>query len=136
MAKPLSEKERRFVEAYMGQAAGNGTEACRLAGYKGNSKVLGVQATRLLAKASVQAAIAERSKKRERKAIADADERDRRLTRLLRKKDIDPMVVIRAASELNKCGGRHLTRHEHSGPGGGPLVTRVIHEFTDADSAF
>lgn len=56
----LSERVRRFVEAFMGPAAGNGTEAARLAGYKGNAKVLGVQASRLLAKASVQSAVRDR----------------------------------------------------------------------------
>ena len=37
---------------------GNGTEACRLAGYKGNDNVLGVQSTRLLKKAKIRKKIA------------------------------------------------------------------------------
>jgi len=32
-----------FVDAYLGQAHGNATLACRIAGYKGGTNVLGVQ---------------------------------------------------------------------------------------------
>jgi phage terminase small subunit len=67
----LSERERRFIEAYMGPAAGNGTEAARLAGYTGTPKVLAVQATRLLSKAKVQAEIAARQQARCEKADID-----------------------------------------------------------------
>lgn len=65
----LSEREARFVDAYIGEAAGNGTEAARLAGYKGSASVLKVQASRLLTRANVQAALAERRKAQ----IASAD---------------------------------------------------------------
>lgn len=57
--KPLSERERRFVEAYMGKAAGNATKAATLAGYaKGSAKVT---ASRLLTKANVRTAIDSRT---------------------------------------------------------------------------
>src|SRR5690606_32972004 len=46
--RPLTEREHRFVRAYVGEAAGNGTEAARLAGYQGSNKALGVTAVRLL----------------------------------------------------------------------------------------
>lgn len=58
MAHGLTEKQRRFVEAYMGEAAGNGTEAARLAGYKGNSRTLGQVASENLAKPDIAKAIA------------------------------------------------------------------------------
>ena len=56
----------------MGPAAGNGTEAARIAGYKGKVQVLGVQATRLLKKASVHAEIASRQLVRTQQADIDA----------------------------------------------------------------
>lgn len=37
----LTLKQRKFVEAYLGKANGNATEAARLAGYKGNDVTLG-----------------------------------------------------------------------------------------------
>src|SRR5690606_33384313 len=49
---------RRFVEAYMGAARGNATEAARLAGY--SPKTAYAQGSRLLKDAEIQAAIAER----------------------------------------------------------------------------
>lgn len=60
MASGLTEKQRRFVEAYMGQAAGNGTEAARLAGYKGSDSTLGAVAHENLRKPKIAAAIDER----------------------------------------------------------------------------
>ena len=51
----LSERERRFVECYMGAAAGNATKAARLAGY--SSKTARKQGSRLLTKGHIRAAI-------------------------------------------------------------------------------
>jgi hypothetical protein len=56
--KPLTERELRFVTAYVGPANGVGAAAAKAAGYKGNAKVLTVQAGRMLSKASIQLAIA------------------------------------------------------------------------------
>ena len=53
----LSEKMRRFVEAYMGEAAGNGTKAARIAGYAGDDNVLAWTASTLLRKPKVRHAI-------------------------------------------------------------------------------
>jgi phage terminase small subunit len=57
--KALSERERRFVDAYMGKAAGNATKAAELAGY--SQKTCRQQGARLLTKVSIQAAIKQRA---------------------------------------------------------------------------
>jgi len=111
----LSERERRFVEAYMGPAAGNGTEAARLAGYKGTAKVLAVQSTRLLAKANVQSAIAARREALESQSIADAKERREILTTIARSSESDANARIRAIDVANKMDGLYIEKHEHSG---------------------
>jgi hypothetical protein len=54
----LSERERRFVEYFMGEAAGNATQAARLAGY--SAKSARHQASRLLTKRNILGAIAAR----------------------------------------------------------------------------
>lgn len=72
--KPLSEREFRFVDAFMGPAKGVGAAACKSAGYKGNPKTLTTQAQRMLAKASIQREIAARRAALTRSAIATADE--------------------------------------------------------------
>lgn len=53
----LNFRERAFVVAYVGRANGNGTEACRQAGYEGDGDTLSVQSSRLLAKDRVRRAL-------------------------------------------------------------------------------
>jgi phage terminase small subunit len=60
MRRPaLSERERRFVEHYMGSAAGNATHAARLAGY--SLKTARKQGSRLLTKGNIRAALEQRT---------------------------------------------------------------------------
>lgn len=59
-SRPLSERERQFVERFMGDAHGNGTRACELAGY--SKTTAAAQASRLLRKRKIQEAIEERRK--------------------------------------------------------------------------
>ena len=54
----LSVKERKFVEAYAGDADGNGTKAAELAGYTGSYAVLAQRAHTLLKKSEVNEALA------------------------------------------------------------------------------
>jgi hypothetical protein len=56
--KPLTHKQRRFVEAY----TGNATEAARAAGYKGNDVTLAAVGSENLRKPLIAAAIAAREK--------------------------------------------------------------------------
>ena len=74
-AKPsqLTEREDRFVDAY-GESA-NATHAARVAGYTGSDHVLGVTGSRLLKKARVASAIAERALKRKRASVASRERR-------------------------------------------------------------
>ena len=107
--KPLTLKEQRFVDAYLGSAGGNGTAACRLAGYQGNPKVLGVTAVRLLAKASIQTAVTARVRRQAKQAILTADERDKILSLIANHGTEGGR--LRAIAELNRCSGRHSIKH-------------------------
>ena len=53
----LTLKQRRFVEAYMGEACGNGVLAARLAGYKGDNNTLHNIASENVRKPTVASAI-------------------------------------------------------------------------------
>ena len=53
---------QKFLELYLANG-GNGVDACRGAGYKGNANVLHVQASRLLRTATVQEALRARTEK-------------------------------------------------------------------------
>lgn len=115
-APALSLKERRFVDAYLGSCAGNGTQAAKAAGYAGSEKVLGIQAVRLLAKARIRAAVESRQARAEEKGILAAEERDRLLSRIALAVEVkDPPTAISAVKELNKCTGRHSIKHLHEG---------------------
>jgi phage terminase small subunit len=105
--KPLSVRMRRFVDAYLGSCAGNGTRAAITAGY--SRRGADVAAVRLLGNASVRKAIKERLKRDTDDAIASADERDRLLSEAMRAHGEEWLVRIRAIAELNKVTGRHST---------------------------
>ena len=109
----LTEKERRFIEAYLGPCAGNGTQSAIAAGY--NAPGARVRAVRLLTRANVRAAIEKRQAKREEAAIADANERDRIATLAARDGQAEWRDRLKAISELNKCDGRHSMSVKHSG---------------------
>jgi hypothetical protein len=55
--RKLSLKQRRFIDAYLGSARGNGTEAARIAGYKGNAATLSQIASQNLRKRLISSAI-------------------------------------------------------------------------------
>lgn len=58
----LSVKQQLFIEAYLGKAMGNATEAARLAGYKGNDNTLGQTGDQNLKKPKIAEAVAARLK--------------------------------------------------------------------------
>jgi phage terminase small subunit len=115
MGKPrsgdLTLKERRFVDAYLGSAAGNATKAAQYAGYAVSSS--DVTASRLLGKARIRAVIDRRQAALEEKGIASAEERDLLLSRVIRDETIDVAHRINAIKELNRCTGRHSIKHLH-----------------------
>lgn len=55
----LTEKQRKFVEAYMGEANGNATDAAALAGYAGDRNQIGTMGSKNLRKPKIIAAINE-----------------------------------------------------------------------------
>jgi phage terminase small subunit len=110
-AVALTDREKGFVDAFLGTCGGNGTQAAIAAGYA--PRGARVQACRLLTKANIQFAIAERVNAREDAAIAVADERDRILSVIARDENAEARDRIRAISELNKCTGRHSVQHLH-----------------------
>ncbi len=115
MSKTLTLKERRFVDAYLGSAGGNATQAARQAGYAGSPDVLKVQASRLLTRANVRAAINASLRRESREEIMVADERDRLLSMFARMTSLCVRDRIRAIAELNKCTGRHSILHLQTG---------------------
>ncbi len=127
--KGLTEKRRRFVEAFVGKAAGNATKAARIAGYSGNDPTLRAVASELLTFPNVKAEIDRLTKKLSQKAIMDAVERQSLLTAMARGEEMDIAIIDGVATEvpaalsdrraaldlLNKMQGSYLERVELSG---------------------
>jgi phage terminase small subunit len=118
----LTERERRFVEAFMGTCAGNGAKAAIKAGYaRGSAKVT---ASRLLTKANVRAAIAARTQADP--AVADRETRQRFWTQVMdgrgRFTKVGMKERLKASELLGKSQGDFIDRHEHSGKDGAPIV--------------
>lgn len=131
-SKPLSEREHRFVRAYVGPAAGNGTEAARLAGYKGSPKAMGVTAVRLLARASVQQAIARLRQQADRQAAMTLAELQERWARIFAGAEPGSGKLamrdrLKASELLARSMGAFVERREHTFRG----PVRVIHEHRD-----
>lgn len=80
----LTPKQRAFAIAYSGEARGNGTEACRIAGYKGSDVALGVMAHTLLRNPKVAGLIRELAEKDERPKILSRAERRALLSEIAR----------------------------------------------------
>lgn len=115
MARGLTKREFDFVQAFLGPARGNASEAARQAGYQGTKDSIKVAGYKLLTKGHVQRAIVARRDIQERRAIADADEIDRTVTSFLRASKLKVRERLRAAAELNKVSGRYSMTHHVKG---------------------
>ena len=119
----LRERQRRFVDAYVGQAAGNATRAARIAGYGRTEGAVRVTATRLLTKANIRASIDAIQAQRTQEAIATANETDAALSAIIRDESASASIRIQACSELNRCRGRHSHRMRR---GGGMTLEQLV----------
>lgn len=100
--KKLTERQQRFAEAFA--VTGNATEAARTAGYKHPHS----QGSRLLKYVGISKAIAALGSFRKANAIADRDERQERLTAILRDMGELARDRLRAIEILGRCQGDFL----------------------------
>lgn len=132
----LTEKQRRFVEAYMGEADGNATEAARIAGYSGDEAALAVRGSENVRKRKIRIAIRERVKKDP--LIATRKERQHFWTKVMHGEleGEDPTLNerLRASKLLGKSQADFVERHEHTGANGGPIEVRDV-KVSDAELA-
>jgi len=107
----LTLKQEKFVEAYMGKAAGNATEAARLAGYKGNEATLAVTGFENLRKPNVKAAIDERSANDP--LIATREDRQQFWTNVMNDPLQDMKDRLRASEILGKSQADFIDRTDN-----------------------
>jgi hypothetical protein len=122
MATTLTGKRRAFIDAYLGEASGNATEAARIAGYATPKQ----EGSRLLREPAVESAIAAALKDR----AMDRDEVLLRLSRAAKGNYLEIMLCMVVDPET---GRRVLDRDEVERRGVGHLIAKVTPtKFGDA----
>ena len=126
----LSVKQRRFVEAY----DGNATAAAIAAGY--SPKTARLQGHKNITKDNILEAIQSRETKRMKSTILTREERQAFWSDIIRSEDEkNIMAKLKASELLAKSEGDFLDRHELTGKDGAPLDAaprKVILSFEDA----
>jgi phage terminase small subunit len=102
-AKPdLPERQRRFVEAYMGEAKGNATQAAVIAGYGAdNRNSAAARASQLLDEPKIQEAIRKRAESDP--LIATRKNRQQFWTSVMNDHTVEMKDRLRASELLGKC---------------------------------
>src|SRR5687768_7613004 len=101
MRQSLTERERRFVESYMGEAAGNATKAAIRAGY--SRSTARKQGSRLLTKGNIRAAIEERTN--DRPEVWDRERRQSFWTEIASDESIPVRERLKASELLARSQG-------------------------------
>lgn len=107
----LTPKQQRFVDAY----DGNGTDAARKAGYKGNDVTLAAVASENLRKPQVAAAIRARESKRTAPHIATRTERQVFWTKVANDPTQKTVDRLRASELLGRSEADFTEKVEHRG---------------------
>ncbi|MDW7774670.1 MAG: terminase small subunit [Desulfobulbaceae bacterium] len=120
MAKQaLTVKQQRFVDLY----DGNGVQAARAAGYKGNDNTLAVVAKENLRKPHLKAAIEAREQKAKEKGILTREERQRFWSDVIRGEERERITVDGEEVEVAPSMQSRLKASE--------LLGRSQADFTD-----
>ena len=114
--KKLSVKQRRFIEAY----DGNATKAAIAAGY--SPKTARSQGQQLLTKLDIKEAIKAREESRTDSLIMTREERQALWSEIARDKDENIMARLKASELLGKSEADFIERKEVTGKDGKPLV--------------
>lgn len=122
----LTAKQRRFVEAY----DGNATQAAIAAGY--SEKTAEVIGHENLRKPKILAEIKAREVVRSTPLIASRAERQQFWSSVMRDKDQQMRDRLKAAELLGKSEADFVERQEITGRDGAPLVDAVTVKFVDA----
>lgn len=108
----LKERHRKFVEAFMGVAAGNGVEAARIAGYRGDNKALATRAAELTHRPDIQAAMQKRVEADP--IVATRAQRQEWWTTVMQDDNVGMKERLEASKLLARTQGDFVERHEHT----------------------
>lgn len=104
----LTEKQQRFVEAYLGPSRGNAADAAKRAGYNAkDNHGYAVTGQKLLTNGDIALMVKEAREKTRSDAIATIEEIHETLTELMRETGVAPSDRIKAGVELAKMRGAY-----------------------------
>jgi phage terminase small subunit len=108
----LTEKRRRFVLAYVGEALGNATEAARIAGYSKPTE----EGSFLLRNPQVQEALQAIAAPAQNAKIATTEQLHERLSAIALGlvEDAKPSDSVNAAKLMLQARGELVKKHEHT----------------------
>jgi len=111
----------------MGQACGNATEACRIAGYRGNAVTLGACGKQNLKKSLIREEIEKRAKADP--VVATREDRQRWWTKVMLDEKEDMADRLRASELLGKTQADFVSRFV----GGFSVSTDDVDDLTDKE---
>lgn len=108
----LTEKQRRFVEAFVCETAGNATRAAEIAGYRGSDNQLGVTGLKNLRKDKIQKSINsfKELQEKEGKIVLSPERIQQEWIRLLEAESTTDTNKIRILADAAKAGGMFIER--------------------------
>lgn len=109
--RDLTPRQKKFIELYKG----NGTEAARLAGYKGSEDCLGKTAYDLLRNPKIKKQIQNRESTQMNKLIANRFERQEFWTKIMMDNATDLKHRLKASELLGRSEADFTEKVEHSG---------------------
>lgn len=119
--KKLTTKQKRFSEFF----DGNGVQACRDAGYKGNDQTLAVVAKENLRKPHIRAAIDAREQKKTGPLIMTREQRQALWTKIALDETEATRDQLRASELLGKSQADFVDRVQHEG-----IPTVIVKDLT------
>ena len=112
----LSTQQKKFVQAYMG----NATEAAKIAGY--SEKTAYSQGQRLLKKVEIKKAIEQRETKQTNKMIATREQRQEFWTKIMYDDEAEMKDRLKSSELLGRSQADFTDKLEATGKDGGPLT--------------
>ncbi|MEM6532951.1 MAG: terminase small subunit [Myxococcota bacterium] len=125
--KTLTEKQRRFVEAYLGEACGNATEAARQAGFAGSRTTLQQVGHENLRKPHIRDAIDERTESDA--FVLTREGRQRFWSQVMNDPNVEMRHRLRASELLGRSQGDFVDRSSESDRNAEAQI--VVFEYPD-----
>lgn len=132
--RSLTGKQRRFVEAYCGEAGCNAVKAAKMAGYGGDENSLRVIGSNNLTKVNIRKAIEE--ERRKHFDPATVEEVLQYFTNTMRDENLEPRDRTKAAENLAKTLAMFVERHQVEANVDAKVNNNTLREIIEDENSF